>query len=325
MTDLQAIAGRYVFLASNAYSGSTLLSFLIGAHPSIGTVSDVSGARREDSMTTFTCSCGLRMADCPFWQQLDERLTTTGMAFSLSNFRLGFDDHHPRWMGRLRARSLRHGWIEEVRDRAFTLVPGNEARMREIGRRNAAFALAMMSVSGADVFVDASKERLRARFLQRYVDPDLRVIHLVRDVRGVVESTVRRNKRHLSPVAAAHRWAQTNRAIMRSMAKLSPDRRMLVRYEDLCRDPDATMRRIYEFCGVDPSAAPAELEGSAQHLIGNRMRLERIGDLKIDNRWETALSPHDLRGIVTAADPTFRALYPDPPAAAFETAPTIHG
>lgn len=319
------LRGRYVFLASNAYSGSTLLSLLIGAHPSIGTVSDVSGARRAKHMASFTCSCGSLMRACPFWSDVDSRLRATGAAFSLADFGLGFDDHSPKWLGHLRVRSLGSSRLEEARDRLFAVVPGNERRMREIGARNAIFARAILAASQAEVFVDASKERLRARYLQRYVDPDLRVIHLVRDVRGVVESTVRRNKQGLSATDAARRWAKANEAIMRSVDTIPPGRRMLLRYEDLCAAPAATISRIFAFCGVDASVDVSELLERQQHLLGNRMRLRGTGEIRLDSRWREAFGVAELERIVAAAGPTLTTLYPAARAAGSSAGGATHG
>lgn len=315
---------RYVFLASNAYSGSTLLSFLLGAHPQIGTVSDVSGQRRERMMSTFACSCGRLMEACPFWRSVADELAGSGVDFSLANFRLGFDDRSPRWLGSARVRSLGGQAAEALRDRFFRLLPGDERHMRELGRRNAAFAAAVLAVTGASVFVDASKERLRARYLQRYVDPGLRVVHLVRDVRGVVESTLRRGKLDISPSEAARRWARTNQAIMRSVEDLAPERRLLVRYEDLCTDLEGTMRRLFSFCGVDPDVDVGRVMASQQHLIGNSMRLAGVGEIRLDERWRTAIAPDGLALVVASAGPLQAALY-GTTAAPVSTEPATHG
>ena len=303
------IDGRYIFLASNAYSGSTLLSFLLGAHPQIGTVSDVSGQRRARMMSTFACSCGLLMESCPFWRALLEELERTGIDFSLANFRLGFDERNSRWLGKARMRSLGSRALEVARDRLFRLVPGDEHHMRELGRRNAAFARSVLAVTGASVFVDASKEQLRARYLRRYVDQKVRVIHLVRDVRGVVDSTLRRGKLGISATEAARRWGRTNEAIMRSVEEIGPERRILVRYEDLCADLEGTMRRLFAFSGVDPDVDVGRIVASQQHLIGNSMRLSGVGEIRLDERWRTSIAPHELAGIIRSAGRVQAALY----------------
>jgi hypothetical protein len=302
------LAGRFVFLASHAYSGSTLLSFLLGAHPEIGTVSDVSGRRRREMMATFECSCGRLMTVCPFWERLMALLHLSGLEFSIDDFELGFDHRHPRWLGNLRVRSMGGALPERVRDAVFGVIPGEAARMEEIGRRNAVFAQAVLEVTGGHVFVDASKERLRAQYLQRYVDSELRVIHLIRDPRGVADSS-RRRGRLTSFGQAGRRWARTNAAIARSLAGLDETRRLTVRYEDLCGDPDAEMRRIFTFCGVDPGVNVTAHLDEEQHLLGNSMRLKGVGDIRHDERWRTGLDDGDRQAVEAAAGRWFRNLY----------------
>lgn len=303
-----AIRGRYIFLASNAYSGSTLLSFLLGAHPEIGTVSDVSGRRRERAMDRFSCSCGRLMTACPFWERLLAELGGSGLAFSLADFALGFDDRRPRWLGALRVRTMGNERLERLRDAAFRLAPGDDHWMRSIGERTAVFADAVLRVTGASVFVDASKERLRARYLQRYVDPELRVIHLVRDPRGVVESTIRRGRLNISAAEVARRWARTNAAIVRSMSRIPRAQRMVVRYEDLCADPQAVMRRLFAFSSVDPSVDVTNLVAGEQHLLGNSMRLGTVDAIRLDERWRAVISEDDLSTIIAVAGPLHDAL-----------------
>ncbi|MGQ0608708.1 MAG: sulfotransferase family protein [Chloroflexota bacterium] len=322
--DPTPMENRYIFLASSAYSGSTLLSFLLGAHPQIGTVSDVSGRRRERKMSTFACSCGLLMESCPFWRSLADELNRTGVDFSLANFRLGFDEREPGWLGRARVRSLGGHIAEATRDRLFRLLPGDERHMRQLGRRNSAFAASVLAVTGGDVFVDASKERLRARYLQRYVDPGLRVIHLVRDVRGVVESTLRRGKLGISATEAARRWAHTNEAIMRSIAAVSPDRQLLVRYEELCTDLVGTMRRLFSFSGVEPDVDVGRFVADEQHLIGNRMRLSGVDEVRLDERWRTSIAPAEIEEIIRSAGDVHAAFY-DSAAPTGPTEPATHG
>lgn len=305
---LAAIRGRYIFLASNAYSGSTLLSFLLGAHPEIGTVSDVSGRRREGAMDRFECSCGRLMTACPFWQRLLAELGESGLAFSLADFALGFDDRRPRWLGSVRVRTLGGDGLERLRDAVFRWAPGDEHWMRMIGERNAVFAEAVLRVTGGSVFVDASKERLRARYLHRYVDPALRVIHLVRDPRGVVESTIRRGKLKRSAEEVARRWAGTNAAIVRSVDRIPRARQIVVRYEDLCADPRAVMRRIFAFSSVDPTVDVTSLLSGEQHLLGNSMRLGTVDEIRLDERWRDTLAEADLSAIVAVAGPLHDAL-----------------
>jgi hypothetical protein len=301
---------RYAFLASSPYSGSTLLSFLLASHPRVATISDVSGTRRRQQMASFRCSCGELMLECPFWTRLADRARARGIAdLDLADFRLGFDTAHRGPLRRLHARSLRWSALERLRDRALAPL-GVAAAMREVGERSWALANAVMDLSGADVFVDASKERLRIRYLERHLPVRPLVIHLVRDVRGVVESTLRRGKVDQPAAAIARGWARTNEAIERQLRELPPDRYLRVRYEDLCRDVPGLLRNAFEFLGVDPDAG-LEPIGHEQHMLGNQMRLTATSDIRLDERWRESLDPRTEQAVVRAAAPAFARLYPE--------------
>lgn len=302
-------ARRYVFLASSAYSGSTLLSYLLAAHPQVGSVSDVSGRRRSGQMATFACSCGLPMRDCRFWLEVMERAAASGLRLDLADFELGFDASRSGWLRAIGARSLRWTWLEHARDRALAPL-GVPRSMQRTAERSWQFANLVMDVTGADAFVDASKERLRIRYLERFLPARPLVIHLVRDVRGVVDSTMRRGKVDEDATHIARRWARTNDTIRRQLAELPAERQLQVRYEDLCRDVEGELRRAFAFIGVDPEAPKAPI-GQDQHMLGNRMRLSVASDVRLDERWRQALPAATERAVIAAAAPVFGRLYPE--------------
>lgn len=303
----------YVFLASSAYSGSTLLSFLLGAHPQIATVSAASGGRRQARIETYRCSCGRLMRECPFWLAIRQAMRDRGYGdFGLEHFGLGFDTRPGTRLERLRTGSLRWSWLEGARDAALGLLTSHARQMEAVGRRNADFAASVLQREDASVYVDASKERMRIRHLQQHLPMPLKVVHLVRDVRGVATSALHHSSAAPGgPEAAARGWAATNRTILRHLDRLPAQDRATVRYEDLCRDPVATMRRLYAFCGVDPNPADNPLAGrSEQHLIGNRRRLGAWDEITLDERWRTELSPDQQARIVAIGGSVQRRLYP---------------
>jgi hypothetical protein len=305
----------FVVLASTAYAGSTLLSFLLGVHPEIATTSDVSGVRREGRMADFECSCRRRMVDCEFWRAVDSGMRARGYAdFDLGNFQLGFDYLGQGLRSRLLVGALPWPILEPARDIVVGAIPGHARRMRAIARRTKVFADVVLEVAGGHVFVDASKERMRPLHIDRLLGPtvDVRVIHLVRDVRGVVESALRRAKKPgITAASAARNWATTNAIILRNLDAIPAERRLTVRYEDLCRDPDGTMRDLFAFCGVDPGVRIADVAATEQHLLGNRMRLGGVEEIRLDERWRAALSDEDLSAIDGVARQVHARLYPD--------------
>ncbi len=254
------------------------------------------------------------MHDCPFWLGLRDEMRGRGYTdFALDHFRLGFDRAPGTLRERLRSGSLHWTWLEDTRDAALKHVGGRATAMATVGRRNADFAAAVMKLSGAVAFVDASKERMRIRHLERNMPMPLRVIHLVRDVRGVAASALHHaSQAGAGTEAAAHGWEATNGTILRHLAELPSEHHTMVRYEDLCRDPVATMERLYAFCGVDPQRAAAPLAGGGeQHLIGNQRRLATWSEITLDERWRIELSAEQQSRITAIGGSAYRQLYPD--------------
>lgn len=301
----------YVLVACSPFSGSTLLAALLGAHPEIATVGEVSGTKRAAQMDAFRCSCQRLMTDCPFWQEVQIRALAAGADdFALADFRLRFGK--PGLLHRIETGSLRSTLAEDIRDALFNVFPMHRRPMRKLGQRNREFANIVLDVTKKRVFVDTSKEGMRLRYLHRYLDMDLKAVHLVRDVRGVIASSRRRFGAQVDVGAAARAWAANNRTLMRHMQALDEDDRMLVRYEDLCRNPEGTMAALYRFCGVDPLAAPTpSVSYESQHLLGNRARLQPTTEIRLDERWRSSLSSDDLATIAMASRPVARLLYPD--------------
>jgi len=80
--------------------------------------------------------------------------------------------------------------------------------------------------------------------------PEARIVHMVRDPRDRYASVRHRNGQELSRVGAATgRWLLSTRAGLRNVAR-HPARYLLVRYEDLTRAPEATLRRVCAFLDV---------------------------------------------------------------------------
>lgn len=61
---------KVIIIASTPYTGSTLLSILLGAHPSVSTISELTGVTPRVKIDEYMCSCGDRLLDCSFFQQI---------------------------------------------------------------------------------------------------------------------------------------------------------------------------------------------------------------------------------------------------------------
>ncbi len=180
---------------------------------------------------------------------------------------------------------------------------------------------ALHEVSGKRVVVDASKWPAQGLALARSADLDVRLLHLVRDVRGVAFSWAKsgvarpqavgeRTTMAVHPVArTAARWSafQTEAEVI---GRVVPHYHRL-RYEDFVADPAASVLRARRRLQLDSGCDGLEhLDGSsatlgASHGIGGNPSRFRVGvqTLRLDEEWRQAMSPRDRRTATWVAMP----------------------
>jgi hypothetical protein len=290
----------FVAIETSAFSGATLLAFLLGAHPQIATVGEMNGLIARENPDTYLCSCGQNIKACPFWDSVGAAMRRRGLAFDVAHFDTEFDLGGPRPIQYLRRGSFRNNSVDAMRDALFRAWPSERHRLQALAARNMAFIESVLEVTDKRVFVDTSKDRLRLNALRRYTSLDVRAIHLVRDVRGVVASRLRRGA-SIDAREAAQQWARLHQRLQINLGVLSADRRIRVRYEDLCQDTRGTLQRLYRFCGVDLDVQTADHRSIPQHIVGNAMRLTDLPEIRADERWRSLLTKDQLDEIQRVA------------------------
>jgi hypothetical protein len=161
----------------------------------------------------------------------------------------------------------------------------------------------------------------------RYVDtlfewyPDARVIHMIRDPRGIYVSELRR--RIQTPESVPYRilagvprllagavllettivWAESIWRLRRNRRQYG-DNYLGVRFEDLVGEPDREVRRICEFLGIEFEAAMLD-----QVVVSWGQRLgERGIDRGAADRWRTNIGPIAERWLRAWFGGTLRSL-----------------
>ena len=180
---------------------------------------------------------------------------------------------------------------------------------------------AARTITGAQVVVDSSKESPTVMALSHCPDIDLRVIHVVRDSRGVAfswQKSVDRPEKagatmpQLSPTMSTEWWLIHNGGIAGVRRLGVPVARM--RYEDLVADPANVVERVWNELAL-PGTGELSIEGaniielSGTHSVaGNPMRF-RIGstELRPDRAWVSGLSRRDKTIVTMLSWPLLRA------------------
>lgn len=315
----------YVYIASRGHSGSTFLSTLLARHPRIAAVGELALlslqlARDENTRWVGRCSCGERPFGCPLWGRLlhevgaEQNVDLQSDPFA---WRISDVDMEEEFRGAARARVplvwLRHRLWRAIRYAQYLLpsllaLPLSIYRpQRAWGRNRSVLVEKVAKAFDVDAVVDASKDPLDMIDLHRNASLPVKIVYLTRDCRGNVWSMVKRllpgRRRDSHIVSAAREWANVNGRIWRLVRKVPADDWLHVKYEDVCREPSAELRRIFEFIGLEPvdvaeSIAESSAERHAHTIGGNRVRFssDAIG-IREDQAWRENLSSDDLRAI----------------------------
>lgn len=307
---------RMAYILAASHSGSTLLSMLLGSHPQIATIGEMNlSPRAMGDLDRYRCSCGQFIRQCDFWQRVSEGMARRGVVFDLACAGTDYRGVESRYAQRLLRPMHRGRALECIRDAGLSVLPAWRAGLAEIHRQNAALAATIAELAGALLVVDSSKVGLRLKYLLRNPDLDVKVIRLIRDGRAVALTYMdpagfadatdpsrraggsggdRRGER-LSMHQAAYQWRRCMEEAEHVLRRLDRSRWIEVRYEDYCRQPDATLECLHRFLGVEPGRQPKDFRSVEQHVVGNGMRLDTTSEIRLDERWREVLTAEQLR------------------------------
>jgi len=289
-----------------------MLERVLGEMPgfvNVGELIDMFRRAREDER----CGCGEPFTSCPFWTGVGKR------AFG------GWDSGELAAVSRLQDKVSRQRHLPQLL--AMRLAsPAFRADVAAYGDYYRKLYRAIAGEAGAQYVVDASKWPVQALALAR-AGIDVRVIHLVRDARGVAHSMSKAVARphalndddvmwRNSPAGAAARWVtcQSETELLRPHVPVTR-----VRYEDFVRDPRQAVEGALTELGLPPDPARfAHIDaervtlGKSHGLSGNPSRF-RDGEivLRSDEAWRGQMSRLD-RTVVTTIGLPFLVRYRNP-------------
>jgi len=300
---------RYVCIPGSPFTGSTLLGTLLNQHPECASIGAAVGLTWRADLSTYRCSCGQLFRECEFWNDIAAKTRALGHPVNVfdTNF---WNTHlrlsHNRTINAILVRSLGSNPVNDLRDAVVTRLPRVRKRIADMGWSSWALASAVLARTGKPVFVDTSRDHQRPKYLAMHPSFDLKVIHLVRDARGNSSSIMK----HTGADAAtsARQWRHYNTEADRIRRYVPRESWLSLHYEELCADPAATLDRISNFIGVGRARTPLGAGDHSGHIIGNKMRLKGLNEIREDRSWQTRLDRADLADIARIAGPTSRRL-----------------
>lgn len=273
-----------LYIAGTARSGSTVLAILLNASPAVVSPGEVSFFFRDVALADKPCSCGESSSDCALWSYVLDACPAASVeeAERLERLTRSVDSHvaMPRHLLRLTRRQRLERYCA-VQVRLFRAISES---------------------TGAGLIVDSSKYAARALALKRCLGTKIRVLCLTRSPRGVVNSFLKPNRleQPQSSVPFAVAYYSTVLVQLRAMAMDSDDV-LEITYEELSRDPVATVERIEAWGGWELARTRHMLKAGARfdvgHMVtGNRVRKE--GEIRF--RPERESSPASIGARIAA-------------------------
>ena len=296
---------RVLYVGGFGRSGSTLLDRVLAQVGGCVAVGEFVHLVQRGVIDDERCGCGVPFSECLFWTEV------------------GVAAFGPGGWGSVDAGAVRRQQERLDRNRRIPamVLPRwgrGSAETAELGAWFGRVYAAVADVSGASVVVDSSKHASTAFLLRREPGLDLRVVHLVRDSRGVAYSWAKRVPRpeitggavempRYGAGRAAAKWLSYNSLFHLLAATGVPT--LPLRYEQLVADPRTALQSVLELAGLDAAAegfgfvdpdGPAVELAPSHSVAGNPMRF-RSGHLELvlDEEWRERM-PAGSRSVVTA-------------------------
>lgn len=271
---------------------------LMNAHPQVASIGELANSIgmliRSGKTDQYFCSCDMEIKQCKFWKKVKNRCSEEGVELDLHSFDTNLDIGLGKNINRvLFGLTGRFPAIESFRDRFLWQIPGFRHIITRVIDRNLVIARAILDITDKKIFFDASKDLRRAIYLTKNENLEFKLIHLVKDVRGFLNSSRKRSGAKYFKKAVST-WIRTHRAALRIKSSLPGDAYLLVKYERLCEDTSETLADIFRFLDVDPVDLVSTVNKQSHHIIGNSMRRRSFNGLQLDEEWKKYLTPQQV-------------------------------
>ncbi len=237
---------KVLYITGVRHCGSTMLEAILGAAPRVQSLGEVWGFFRYET-TRIPCVCGEPAGACDLCQGVRKQL--------------GRDDDARQLDLLNRRQNTKLSWLWRATPVRKTYAAAADDLFEAAARS-----------TGSEAVIDSSKNVARLAALVAESRHDLYALHLVRDPRGSVKSE-ERNAALFGTVPNQRRalfdWVVKN-TLMGNVAKRLPaSHHMLLRYEDLLRDPHGNINAIGDMVGIDVS-------GLADAALGPGVKREHL-------------------------------------------------
>ena len=302
---------RVIYIGGDGRSGSTLLDLMLGQLPGFVAVGELNYIWERGLLKNEPCGCGSPFRECPFWRDVGAEAFGGWETVDLPEL-LRLEQSVTR---------LRHWPLLMV----SRLLPRLHREAVTYAHHMERLYLAIARVSGSQYVVDSSKNPCLALLLRLMPGVRPRIVHMVRDSRGVAFSWRRRVLRSEALAGSADAYMPTftswESGLVWTVKNLQHDvmkargiPHLFLRYESLVADPRSEMERLLSYSGAATDLAVSFLDngqfdfGPNHTVSGNPLRFKRGGvSLQIDDEWRRAMTGGERRRVVLLTWPLLLA------------------
>lgn len=297
---------KVVSIVCPGHSGSTLLDMVLGTLPKVVSSGEmvyipwkIYKENHPEKYQTTYCSCGETMKNCNFWSPILKRSSKKiGFDILQKPEKFNISINRPYYYGR----NVKLTVLRKLMTLGSIFININyiikfltNFYLRSI-KANWLLFDTISEVSDKKIIVDSTKDIYRYLFLRNYRKTNIKLIILIRDVYGVASSAHHGlTEQRIKSVAKG--WLNFyNVRLYRVIKNLDKSEYLVISYEELAKNVNATRNKIGEFLNItDPIQDISSVYPSKMHIVaGNPLRNKDKMEVRYDERWKERLSKEQI-------------------------------
>ena len=243
---------KIIYIVSNAFSGSTILSLYLNNHPlilNLGEISRLSKIYRQKSV----CTCGLKFSNCSFWGPILHNLSLQNESININSYRYHVEDKNIDKKGFTIKKLLFLSGL------SMKYLFSTSTKKNYINKNIFFFESILNSVNESTYIIDNSKHPERLSILLESNKFDIYCIEIKRDLIEVLHSNLKRNKK-------TRKWIPfkvfretiilylRNRTLEKVFSKVDPSKKISIYFDQFTKDPQLVSKKIFDFLSLDISS-----------------------------------------------------------------------
>ena len=275
-----------IYVMSDKRSGSTLLENILSKSNecfSVGELALLEGHLKKEGpgeKWNWNCACGSPFTECVFWSSIVKESYGQNQTDFAINIAWNFKSKG----------LIRNAFASSSLAKKLLAVIDKPANKKVTATLEKLYSLIHLQ-SGKSFIVDSSKTPFQALAIYKKITGfDVKIIWLKRDLRAIVTSKMK--------------WKSVNKKKEKSMLKLLMDVFYLkklcytvfkmakpadvleLHYEDLAKNPQQELDKIFNKFGLEPYKAPEFMELSEDHTIAGTPGRFKKRPIQYDESWK---------------------------------------